>query len=891
MYDLTKEVMETYASESREIGVRATFNNNVVLTGENIKSYKITDSVGGTDSLSLGNACSKRLEMSILVPPELTSIEAAKVEVEIGVDVNGTVEYTPLGLFYVNEVETSDNYKTVNITAYDLMYKIESVLGEKYVCKCTQSEVMALDVIEDICSQAGVAFNRRKSKGYDSSEYANVQWVDNFDIGTGENSLSASCSPTELSPKVLSIAITVENNVELTEADLAKLSAKVVVKYIDSDDDVFTPELKLTDYDGNGKPVASKTHIGTNQLDISGNWNAVTSVTVYIYGFSEVTGSLIRGFRILYYSYIDHLGAINTSMYMSTGALGNYAPRDMLGYMAGVLGCNAVTDRQGNVTLKAVELTDIRIPLEQQFMNGVSKAVAKELFIDYITTGSSSEDNDGSNIITIGNGAFGFNFENPFLSPSSPLDARTAVQNIYNKYQGLGVLPCTVSYRGNPAIDCGDIVQLENADGTYSNVFVLNQTLSVTGGFSEEIDSAIKTDVSKDFVSVPPSKKLSYKLDDFVQTYTEIIKALTGAQGGYVKWVLDSNNKIRAIAITESDIELKWDDTNNKVVTVKSADRYSRMWVWSYGGLGYTANGGGSYNVAINMNGQIYANLVAGKLSKAVELQAEKGVIGGWTIEAQDLYKDFTDGTTTYRAYIQGAKGAGVSDIGDSWVFSTQNVTSSTGGSGNFVVTAKGNVTAKEIQCDKIYTHDYGNMGKGLKSQILLVGKDAEWYSGYSLCHKGTADMGQVIVNGNLKAETSLYLNYLNGSYAGTLLLDTNARVYTSGSSKRWKTNITSNLSNDLIPENLYELPIVQFEFDENHKELSLIDGTQIGLIAEDVDKFYPNACLYDKDGNPVNWSERIMIPAMLKLIQDQKEQINALEKRVADLENKQEVI
>lgn len=885
MYDLTKDVMEAYASESREIGVRATFNNNVVLTGENIKSYKITDSVGGTDSLSLGNACSKRLEMSILVPPELTSIEAAKVQLEIGIDVNGTIEYTPLGLFYVNEVETSDNYKTVNITAYDLMYKIESVLGEKYVCKCTQSEVTALDIIEDICSQAGVAFNRGTSKDYDSSEYANVQWIDNFDIGTGKSSLSASYSPTELSPKVLSIAITVENNVELTESDLSKLSAKIIVQYVDRDDDVFTPELKLTDYDSNGKPVVSKTHIGTNQFDISGNWNAVTSVTVYIYGFSEVTGSLIRGFRILYYSYLNHLDVVNSSMSMSKGALGSYAPRDMLGYMAGILGCNATTDRQGNVTLKSFKATDIKIPLEQQFMNGVSKVVATELSIDYITTGSSSEDNDNSNIITIGNGAFGLNFENPFLSPSSPLNAQTAVQNIYDKYKGLTLLSCTVSYRGNPAIDCGDIIQLENADGTYSNVFVLNQTLSVTGGFSEEIDSAIKTNVSKDFVSVPPSKKLSYKLDDFVQTYTEIIKALTGAQGGYVKWVLDSNNKIRAIAITESDIELKWDDTNNKVVTVKSADRYSRMWVWSYGGLGYTANGGGSYNVAINMKGQIFANLVAGKLSKAVELQAEKGVIGGWTIEANDLYKDFTDGTTTYRAYIQGVKGAGVSDIGDSWVFSTQNVTSSTGASGNFFVTAKGNITCQNLSCKTVYNRESSKGAKALQTNVLLVGSDANWYSGYSLCHAGSAHMEQVVVNGNLKLP-KLYYGYMRALY-----VTTDGIVATDSSSSRYKENITINIESQLDPSKLYDLPVKQYNYKSEYKENALVQGTQIGLIAEDVDKFYPNACVYNEKAQPESWQDRIMIPAMLKLIQDQKKQIDALEKRVADLENKQEVI
>lgn len=892
MYELKDNVMKAYSSESREIGVRATFNDKVVITGENIKSYSITDSVGGTDSLSLGNACSKRLEMSILVPPELKSIEAAKVQVEIGIDVDGTIEYTPLGLFYVDEVETSDDYKNVKITAYDLIYKIEKDNEKKYTCGCTDSTVTALDVIEDICKQAGIEFDRKLGWGYDAREYADTQWVENFDLEDLENqSLSASWHPANFDKKMYSVAVTITNNVELTTADLEKLSVKIVISYTDKKVDTFNPALSLVDYDYSGSQVASDVKFSTELVEVKSHlWNEVSTVEVYIYGYENITGSLNRGFDLVYFGNTSQLNIVNGSLRIDKSSLGDYSSREVLGYMAGVLGCNAVTDRKGNVTLKAFENSNFKIPLEQQFMNGVSKTVATELSIDYVTTGSSSEDNDGSNIITIGNGAFGLNFENPFLSQASSLNSQLAVQNIYNKYKEMTLISCTVSYRGNPAVDCGDIVQIENPDGTYSNVFVLNQTLSVTGGFTENIDSAIKTDASKDFVSVPPSKKLSYKLDDFVKTYTEIIKNLTGAEGGYVKLVTDKDDKVRAIAITQNDIEVKWDETNKKVVTADSSNRYAPMWVWSYGGLGYTSNGGGSYNVAINMQGQIYANLIVGSLSRFVSLQAERGTIGGWTIEEQDLYKDFTDGTNTYRAYIQGTPSGEVDDIGETWVFSTQTQLTSNSYSGNFIVKANGDVVAKNINCETIYNRGSSDGGRALASNILLVGNPS-WLSGYTFCHAGTARMGQVYVDGNLKAEESLYLDYLSGSAVGTLSIDANAKVYSSGSSKRWKTNITSDLSSNLIPEKLYGLPVVQFEFNEEHKKLSLIDGIQIGVIAEDVDKIYPNACLYDKDGNPANWNERIMIPAMLKLIQDQKKQIDALEKRVAILENKQEVI
>ena len=48
-----------------------------------------------------------------------------------------------------------------------------------------------------------------------------------------------------------------------------------------------------------------------------------------------------------------------------------------------------------------------------------------------------------------------------------------------------------------------------------------------------------------------------------------------------------------------------------------------------------------------------------------------------------------------------------------------------------------------------------------------------------------------------------------------------------------------------------------------------------------------PNAVIYDEDGRPESWQDRIMIPAMLKLIQDQKKQLDALQAEVDALKAK----
>lgn len=125
------------------------------------------------------------------------------------------------------------------------------------------------------------------------------------------------------------------------------------------------------------------------------------------------------------------------------------------------------------------------------------------------------------------------------------------------------------------------------------------------------------------------------------------------------------------------------------------------------------------------------------------------------------------------------------------------------------------------------------------------------------------------------------------GSQKGNLYRNSNGKITVSTSSKRYKENITNELEDFLNPEKLYDLPVVQFNYNEENKSCDVIGGTQIGLIAEDVSEFYPNACVYNDDGQPENWYERTLIPAILKLVQNQKKQIDIIEEKMKILEGK----
>ena len=116
---------------------------------------------------------------------------------------------------------------------------------------------------------------------------------------------------------------------------------------------------------------------------------------------------------------------------------------------------------------------------------------------------------------------------------------------------------------------------------------------------------------------------------------------------------------------------------------------------------------------------------------------------------------------------------------------------------------------------------------------------------------------------------------YVNGNSSGYV-------CKSSSSSRRYKTNITK-VDEELNTDALYNLPVKSYTYKENY--LSETDRNcgkrMIGFIAEDVDKIYPKACQYDEEGKPEMWNSKILIPAMLDLIQKQHAEIEKIKEKL----------
>ena len=113
--------------------------------------------------------------------------------------------------------------------------------------------------------------------------------------------------------------------------------------------------------------------------------------------------------------------------------------------------------------------------------------------------------------------------------------------------------------------------------------------------------------------------------------------------------------------------------------------------------------------------------------------------------------------------------------------------------------------------------------------------------------------------------------------------------AYTSTSSRRYKEAIKPVENPELDPHRLYQLEVKQFKYHDGmilqYDDMAFKE--HVGFIAEEVDEIYPDAVIHNGEtGQVESWDERRIIPPMLKLIQEQKQKIDELEKRIERLEN-----
>lgn len=93
--------------------------------------------------------------------------------------------------------------------------------------------------------------------------------------------------------------------------------------------------------------------------------------------------------------------------------------------------------------------------------------------------------------------------------------------------------------------------------------------------------------------------------------------------------------------------------------------------------------------------------------------------------------------------------------------------------------------------------------------------------------------------------------------------------AYLSSSSKRYKDHVADMTIAEA--EKMLNVPVVWFKYKENYLSPDdWLNGKKLpGFYAEDVYDIFPEAAQLNEDGEAEDWNFRVIIPAMMKLIQE----------------------
>jgi hypothetical protein len=184
--------------------------------------------------------------------------------------------------------------------------------------------------------------------------------------------------------------------------------------------------------------------------------------------------------------------------------------REMLSYLAQIEGCFVVFDRYGKLEFRKFNRTQEKITKNNYFLSGLEVND-----VEYKLNGITADLKNKEKTILASGSAVGnqINIVNPLMK-------QDYLDEVYTYLKQFIFKPYTVNWQGNPALEVGDFVQVEVANGQYIGVPILNLQLNFSGGLNCKMSADVKTSTST-----------SYEYKGTIQKQIEFLNARIGADG------------------------------------------------------------------------------------------------------------------------------------------------------------------------------------------------------------------------------------------------------------------------------------------------------------------------------------------------------------------------
>lgn len=146
MYQASKKFGDAIAGSNRKFNTRLLENEKVLV--ESVKNFTITS---GAEEITIGSAVASYVQATI--ENKGIALSGKEVSLEIGVEVDGDMEYIPMGLYTIQNPKIESN--KVTFTAYD---RLASRCNGAYYSKLGYP-VDAVDILAEISTMTGMAID------------------------------------------------------------------------------------------------------------------------------------------------------------------------------------------------------------------------------------------------------------------------------------------------------------------------------------------------------------------------------------------------------------------------------------------------------------------------------------------------------------------------------------------------------------------------------------------------------------------------------------------------------------------------------------------------------------------------------------------------------------
>ncbi|MGM9537172.1 MAG: tail fiber domain-containing protein [Candidatus Onthomonas sp.] len=459
--------MNKIFAESEQIAMpcRLTLSDGTQLTDEIISLTYTAGCASSTTGPSLG--ASVAANFTVKLAGALPALEGANVTLEVQ---TGDDTWTSLGKFRFETPETGENVTTV--TAVDAMLWAM----EQGYYPSESAPATALDVLRDVCIQAKV-------------ELGGITGARNLIQGTQDWSDSAFYINGQYGPSAGSISdgvLTVPKSTSTIDTHFVSVSAGEILTVsvdVKSTTSAKGSTILLQYYDTDGTRQ-SNAYVSASYTT---EWTRINKTFTIPEGITQIRIGLRSSVNVMSYRYLQlERGASVTDWSPApedidvsvTGTLTGYTMREMAGYMAALLGRNAIFAPDGKLELRWYAESNASIGPDNYYSGGFTRK-DYDWVLSGLNCSTGSNEEDTLSVGTAGS----------VISMTDPYMTQSILESCWTELEGFSYRPGEVTLLGDLSLEPGDLVTVTDRSGNGYTLAIMAVEHSYDGGWKTKISA------------------------------------------------------------------------------------------------------------------------------------------------------------------------------------------------------------------------------------------------------------------------------------------------------------------------------------------------------------------------------------------------------------------